>query len=126
MVERKRRAKPVVVAVVEESKPVILTRFKKLGGGSLYLNNRIIKPGQIFSYDKTKMSNTFLDTLEVVEEGNEVSVKEAIDNAPVVRYEAKKAEDGTYLVTNTKSKKVISTGKLTEAEVNELLKNLNG
>ena len=140
MVERKRRIKgkeepvkdvPEVVVpdvVVAEVREVVLTKFRKLGGGCLYFNNRIIKPGQVFSYDKTKMTKTFLDVLEVVSEGTEVLGVAATkaEATPIARYEATEGKDGTYLVTNTKSKKVISTGKLSKAEVDALVKNLNG
>ena len=140
MVERKRRIKvkqepvkdipevEVPKVVVAEEREVVLTKFKKLGGGCLYFKNRIIKPGQVFSYDKTKMSKSFLDVLEVVSEGTEVvGVAEMKATAPPpVRYEATKGEDGTYIVTNVKTGKKISTGKLTKTEVDVLVKNLNG
>ena len=137
MVERKRvraavvEEKPAVVPVATEKTdetPIVLTRFRKLGGGSLYLNKHIIKSGQVFSYDKNKIPIHFLDTLEVISQGNEVpsgAIKVSVV-LPVARYEAKKANDGSYTIVNNKTGKTISTGKLTEAEVNALIKNLNG
>ena len=74
------------------------------------------------------MSKTFLDVLEVVSEGTEIpgvaATKE--DAPPPKRYEATEGKDGTYIVTNVKTGKKISTGKLSKEEVDALVKNLNG
>ena len=140
MVERRRRIKvkedqvkdveevAVPDEVVVEVREVVLTKFKKLGGGCLHFNNRIIKPGQIFSYDKTKLSKSFLDVLEVVSNGTEVAgvAETKADAPPPVRYEATEGKDGIWIVTNVKTGKKISTGKLSKEEVDALVKNLNG
>lgn len=45
-----------------------LTKYRKVGGGSLRFKNRIIKPGQEFNADPDEIPTAFLDTLEVLGE----------------------------------------------------------
>lgn len=55
------RTRTVVIPPVEEG-PAILT-WKKIGGGSLRLRNRIIKPGEVFQAALTDIPKAFMDCL---------------------------------------------------------------
>ena len=46
----------------EIPKPVAI-RWKKVGGGSLYWNNKIIKPGQVFTATVDEIPKAFPDTI---------------------------------------------------------------
>lgn len=67
--KRQRKNAPEIVAVPEPKiETVVLTKFRKIGGGSLPLKDKIVKPNEIFYYDKKLIPAAFLDLLEVIEE----------------------------------------------------------
>jgi len=45
-----------------------LIRYRKIGGGSLRLDGKIIKPGQVFLADPKKIPKAFLDVLVPLDE----------------------------------------------------------
>jgi len=107
-----------------------LYRWKKLGGGSLRLANRIIKPGQVFLAAKEELPKAFMDTLELLSEADGTSIVEKQEEAPVRRktnkptftYEITPIEDkeGFFNIVRSDGK-VMNEGELTEEEANQLL-----
>ena len=64
------RTKKIIAPSVEVAPVEVVVeklRWRKLGGGSLRLNNRIIKPGEIFFADLAELPKAFLDTLECLD-----------------------------------------------------------
>lgn len=52
-------------------------RWRKIGGGSLRWNNKIIKPGEIFEADEDKLPKAFMDTLICVNPEDRGKIQEA-------------------------------------------------
>jgi hypothetical protein len=59
---------PIETPQLEEEKGPTLIRWKKVGGGSLYWKNKIIKPGQIFWATVDEIPKAFRDTILPVDE----------------------------------------------------------
>ena len=70
MATKRTRAIKAEEAVQNLQKEVVdeLTTFKKIGGGALRFENRIIKPGQLFKARLQDIPKVFLNTLEIVTE----------------------------------------------------------
>ena len=135
----KRQRKAIVessVITLTKQKPVVqenLLTFKKLGGGALYLKNRIIKPGQVFQATWEEIPSSFQSSLMVMEgiipkeKPKEVANKEVVE-IPTAKFE-KQVIDETeeipqFNVVNVSSGKAINESPLTEEEADILLKAL--
>jgi len=116
------RTRKVAVEEVVETKAVEpitvevpLTTFKKLGGGCLYLPNRIIKPNQVFTYDINQIPKSFLGSLQIMEEQRDTPAKVKV----AAKYFLKEVEEGKWNVVN-KAGKPINEEPLTEKDAQEL------
>lgn len=76
---------------MERTKKVL--EWRKLGGGSLHWEHKIIKPGQIFKAAKEDIPEAFLDTLECLSNLPEKAAKDIKEQAPKKsEYKLKKNE----------------------------------
>lgn len=121
------RTKKVVKAVEEVEILSPQYRWRKLGGGALHLNNRIIKPGQVFVASPEEIPKAFLDLVECLDRENVPTaqiVKEAKMqevSKPENIYEIVPIEgEETFNVVNTVSGKPINEEPLTSEEAEEL------
>lgn len=119
--------------------------YKKLGGGSLRFQNRIIKPGQRFCINPDALPTSFKNVLEEVDyvEGmliieTNVPIKKV--EAPVVpidkSYGIKKAKDGDKIIKDEKGNilwnvvanadgKVVSENPLPKGKAQQLADTMN-
>ena len=105
-------------------------RWKKVGGGSLRILDRIIKPGQTFVAYLEEIPEAFRDTLVCLDEGKLPELEEelAVPTAPKPIYEVKKEEDGKgwNVVNKTSDKKINDAPLRTRKEAEELKAALEG
>jgi hypothetical protein len=117
-----RKVAPVTAPVVEDG-PKLL-KWKKLGGGSLRLKNRIIKPGETFFAALEDIPKAFLDSLECLDGKAAKKIAETKitkeEKAPETSvYALVENEDHTWNVLNPEGK-VINEQPLTETAAQDL------
>ena len=108
---------------------VVLT-WKKIGGGSLRWNNRIIKPGEIFEAALEDLPKAFMDTLvcQDAEGLNKVETavkKEALVIENLYKLVKSKTEKGLWNVVGDNGKP-INDVPLEKGSAEELLAAVNG
>lgn len=119
MAKRVRKSKEELEAqTVDESGAI---RWKKLGGGSLRLDNHIIKPGQIFTARKDEIPEKFLNSLQALAP---IPESEMDKNEPVPsKYTLKERGNNWYDVVNADGKP-LNEKALRKDQADELLKSL--
>lgn len=105
--------------------PENVIKWKKVGGGALYLKNRIIKPGQVFSASLNEIPKAFRDVCIPLEEIKEE--KEQFKNiyVPEFRIVLKGKSKFLYDVVDAQGKVWNEKGlqkDVAEQLVNDLLK----
>lgn len=95
-------------------------QWKKIGGGSLYFGNKIIKQGQVFSAKKSELPKAFLSALIALEEIPVVQEQKLPAN---VKYSLKSKGFGRYDIVDTQEK-VLNEKSLTKEEALTLLNSL--
>lgn len=101
--------------------------YRKTGGGTLVLNNRFIKPGQLFWAKPNAISKAFMDTIEEMDEQTTKAMQEKKD-VPVGKeevYTLKQAPKGKWNVVNGSGKAINST-PLSKEGATELKEALEG
>jgi hypothetical protein len=123
---------PVIVplAPVVEPEPIKKLRWKKIGGGSLRLFHKIIKPNEIFYAHESEIPKSFMDTIICMEdvEVREIAKRkeEAIPpKTPEKLYEVKLKSVGWYNVIQIASGKPINPEALRKTEAETLCSSLN-
>jgi hypothetical protein len=127
--ERKKGPKKEIVTEQVAEKEIVIYdgpkvfRWKKLGGGSLRLPNKIIKPGEVFTSTKEALPVAFLDSLQCLDEVSmqEYEAKKAlfVKQAEII-YSLKETEDGKWNVVNPEGKP-INDQPLSKVSAEELL-----
>jgi len=128
----KRTKKVVAVEEPTVEKPIVYpvtvgVLFKKIGGGTMRWNNRIIKPGEKFVANPDELPKAFMPSLQCLEPEklkNWSAIVEKETQTPEVLYKLKKLKDGTYNIVN-EQKKAINEEPLTLEEAEEMLTALN-
>jgi hypothetical protein len=139
MVERKRiipveeveQNKLEVKEIVKKGAPVVpvdtRSKLRKLGGGSIILDRKMIKPNQVFYYNLSDIPTAFRDMFEVIKEGSrDTVIASAQTKVNKVKFEKKVNADNTYSVVNKVTGKTINSETLSENEADTIVKNLNG
>jgi len=108
-------------------KAVELITWKKLGGGSVYLKNRIIKPGQVF---QATVDEIPVGARDVIVPVDAVEMKKADPKAEVLEkadleYFLNKRSAGYYDVVDAEGK-VQNEKALREGPAKELIETLMG
>lgn len=104
-------------------------RWKKIGGGSLRLGNRIIKPGEIFYASESELPKTFMDTLVCLDKEDLQKIKDGTKQASKIsevlyRLENDATFKGLWNVVNEEGK-AINEKPLEKAIAEELLTAIN-
>lgn len=101
-------------------------KWRKIGGGTLRLGDRIIKPNQVFSAHESEIPKAFRDTLLLVE-GDITSTAPASEIPDTKTLFAVKGSkvDGWNVVNTTTGKPINETPLTTKKEAEELLKTLS-
>lgn len=100
--------------------------WKKIGGGSFTLRNRIIKSGQVFSADVEEIPEAFRDVVQLIDGDPSILEKKQI-TAESTKYELVEegsTEDVRFNVLNSKTSKPINSELLTKKQAEELLARL--
>lgn len=113
--------------VVEETETPQL-QWKKIGGGALYWNNQIIKPGQLFFANREDLPKAFLSSLECMNPEKLKELDEAIakeTQTPEILYVLKKVKNtNLYNVINSENK-AINEEPLSKEDAEEMLTAMN-
>lgn len=123
----------VVIAAGEKAADEIeipvskLVRYRKIGGGSLRIDGRIIKPNQTFSIDPDRIPKAFLSTLVCLEpdrlsEVLEIPVKKVDTTFYEIREKTAKGWFGVYRRSDGKE---LTTKTLKEADAIAMVETLN-
>ena len=118
-------------------------KWKKLGGGSMHLPNRIIKPGEVFLAREEDIPKAFMDLLEevkdeevqplvqksveVLEKESEAKKEETSETETEVaspEFEVKHKGGGKYIIVNPEGKQV-NEQLLSKEEAQKLADELN-
>jgi len=100
----------------------ILPRWKKIGGGSLRIGSKIIKPGEIFRMQKELIPTQFRDVIIPVD-GVVEEVKKDIAPSPVV-YTLKEVKRGLFNIVNPAGK-VLNEKPLEKEVADKLIEDLS-
>jgi len=107
-----------------------IQRWKKIGGGSLRLGNRIIKPGQIFTAAPEDIPETFRDVIipvDMVEMNTSPEPKRVVNKYTIVPIksedELESGDEILYNIIDGKGK-VINEKALDEKTAKKLLKSI--
>ena len=108
-----------------------IQRWKKVGGGSLRISNKIIKPGQIIEVRESEIPMAFRDLLIPLEDAVEEQDRPAQGDTPEVKEEEKKPSvfsakhkgGGRFNVVD-QDDKVMNEEFLTKVEALELIEKL--
>ena len=122
MERTKKVEKKAVEEVVAGGEPIY--RWKKLGGGSFRMPNRIIKPGEIFEAPMSAIPEGFRDVIVPLD-----SIPEGVAPRPVIskttEYSIVKREKGNwYDVTDDKGKQ-INEKALSKVDAEKLVDSLS-
>ncbi len=98
-------------------------RWRKIGGGSLVLGKRFIKPNQVFLARPDEIPKGFLDCIKPLEDLPEEKPVKSI-TAYEIRSLGSGALDG-YAVCNKATGKCMSEGVLTRTQADQLLGSLS-
>ena len=113
--------KEIEKAPVAEIDPDPVYLWKKTGGGSMHLPNRIIKPAQVFEARESEIPKAFMDTVEKVGVINKgVSVLKPI----VTTYKLEQDKSGLWNIVSNSGKRLNEKPldkKLADAFLKELL-----
>jgi hypothetical protein len=104
--------------VVEDTPKSEVIRWKKIGNGSFILNNRYIKPGQVFTATVEEIPTAFRDLIVPVDKLPDDPFKKP---KKVVNYSLSQTEDGKWNIVD-KLGKVFNDSPM---ELNEAEKVLN-
>lgn len=111
-------------------------RYRKIGGGSLRWNNRVIKPNQVFSAIPEELPTAFRSHLvavdpepeeEVITPEQTLAIEEATEPASSDSergYRMLHKRSGWYDIVNTVSGKKINEKSLRKSDAEEMLKEL--
>ena len=104
-----------------------LITWKKMGGGSFLMKNRIIKPGQVFQATLEDIPEGFRDVIVPVDpaEAKVASPEVDIVEAVVLQYFLRKRSAGYFDVVDIDGK-VQNEKALREGPAEELIKSLQG
>jgi hypothetical protein len=98
-------------------------RWKKIGGGSFYLGNRIIKPGQVFKAALKDIPPQFRDVCIPVDGLPEVVGKQIKGSKPVFTKVPNAEEEDMFDVVNAKGKRINDVA-LSEERADQLIKDM--
>jgi len=107
---------------VSEPTPVSIPRWKKIGGGSVRIGSKIIKPGEVFRMPKELIPAAFLDVIIPMDGMPEDVVKE-IKPIPVI-YTLKKTAGGLYNIIGPAGK-VLNEKPLKKEVADKLIEDLS-
>jgi hypothetical protein len=104
-----------------------MLKWKKIGGGSLRLQKRIIKPGQIFEAYEEDIPASFRKLViclsdDVLAVATAKKLEEA--KKPEILYEIKERSKGWFDIVNIETGKKVNERGLRDAEAKDLLKTL--
>jgi len=103
-------------------------KFKKIGGGSLRFQGKIIKPNQEFWADPIDIPETFRDIVIPVDplglEKKKETVEEVKEGESSVVYSLKHRGGGWFDVINSETGKVINEKALPKGEAEKLIESL--
>jgi hypothetical protein len=103
-----------------------IVRWKKIGGGSLYLGTRIIKEDEVFKARASEIPEGFKDVIILVDN----TPQPAVNRPPLAGVSAvytkkpNKKDDSLFDVVNDKGKVLNSKG-LTEENADQLINDLS-
>jgi len=120
---------PETIKEIEKEVGPVLLSWKKIGGGSLHWNNRIIKPGETFEAALEDLPKAFMDTLECLEpnELQKVTEKQTRESQTIeILYKLEEADgsEDLYNVVNEEGK-AINEAPLPKESAEELLNAVN-
>jgi hypothetical protein len=121
-----RKAKSVKTEELEEVVQEPRLRWSHTGGGSFWLNNHIIKPGQVFYAKASEVPEAFRDQLKPLDGTPDPDRKPVVgvqSTFKMVALEAEGDEEVKYNVVNEKGK-AINGKPLTEEKAKALLQDL--
>lgn len=126
-----KRQKKSTTTTVKKTKVVDnRKKWKKLGGGSLYIGNRIIKENEVFLATEEEISPAFRDNIVPVGHETPTSVElsgktttTTKAKAPVYKKVVVEGEEDKFDVVDGKGKKQ-NEKPLTEEEADEIIKTL--
>lgn len=100
-------------------------QWRKIGGGSFYFRNRIIKPNQVFTAKLEDIPEGFRDVIVQVETGKKANVikPEAAPPAVPLEYEIRSRGAGYYNVEDADGK-VLNEKALRKDAAEALIKSL--
>lgn len=113
---------------VQEEAPALLT-YRKLGGGSLRLPGRIIKPGQVFKAKPEEIPAGFRnlvqlisdeETVKAVSKAKEVEAKKLQEPEDLFVIVPVEGKEGFFNVINSVDKKAINDKPLKEKAAKDL------
>jgi len=99
-----------------------LIRWKKIGGGSLRLGNRLIKPGQVFTARAIDIPESFRDVIIPLEDLPEEPEIQAVEET----YELVHRGGGYYNVVNSATGKIMNESALRKEAAESLKSDLSG
>lgn len=101
-----------------------IIRWKKIGGGPLYLQNRIIKPGQVFRARPSEISKAFRDTVIPLEDIPEE--KPVVIDVKPSNYSIKpRGKSKTWFDVIDAQEKVVNEKALTKEQAQKLARDLS-
>lgn len=107
-----------IIEVIDDPDPILC--WKKVGGGSLRLPNKIIKPNEKFFAKRSELPKVFMDDIILLDD-EPVIRKEVIKATP--NYFLKELSDSMYNIVDAKGK-VINEKPLSDKDAKNLLNNL--
>lgn len=98
----------------------MLAKFKKINGGSLTINGKTYKKGDVFSIDPQLIPHSFRDCVEqITPNAFEEKVVQSVDG-----FEIRNVALGKYNVVNVSTGKILNTVMLTKTAADALLANV--
>jgi len=99
-------------------------RYKKIGGGSLRLNGRIIKPGEVFSASPSQIPPAFKDVVIPLEEVKDVPAPTITVSNPQYEMRPRGKSRSLFDVVNANGK-VLNSNALTKEVALQLIQDLS-
>lgn len=81
-----------------------LIQWRKMGGGTLRFNNRIIKPGQVFSASVDDIPKAFRDTVVPIDPVKAVKKEKPVEDAKGNDFSLSERGEGFWDVIDSKGK----------------------